>query len=72
MEKAKYEIDESLLKDYDQKYKDGITFLRRNDGTISQSKRVNVYVDGILTTLPEEMLNRLIDIGFYVVVGRKQ
>ena len=46
-------------------YKAGVTILTRSKPAAKSVRRVNVYVDGILTVMSEDALQRLLDIGFY-------
>jgi hypothetical protein len=66
--------DKAIVDRFNQEYSSDIVIAKRKDGSktpTSMSKKVNVYVDGLLQTMSEDALNRLIDMGFYVVVTRK-
>ena len=58
---------------FDEEYVAGVTIVKRKDSMSGppRPKMANVYIDGILVTMPEDALNRLIEIGFLLVVKRK-
>ena len=58
----------SELSDFAATYKAGVVVLRRPQPRRSSARKVNVYVDGVLTVMSEDALQRLIDIGFYIPV----
>jgi hypothetical protein len=63
--------DQALVNEYDKNYEPGVVIVKRVKPPVTMSKKVNVYVDGILQTMDEDRLNHLIDSGFYIVVTRK-
>lgn len=63
--------DQSLVEQFDSEYVPGVTILKRAESSSLRSKKVSVYVDGLLTTMDEAALDRLIDLGFYIVVTRR-
>lgn len=71
METKAYGVAEKLVHEYKENYSDGVTILSRKTPATARFKKVNVYVDGVLTSMSEDLLNHLIDIGFYIVVGRR-
>lgn len=56
---------------FDKEHTPGVVIVKRAKPLAAASRKVNVYVDGLLTTMDEETLQRLIDIGFYKVVARR-
>jgi hypothetical protein len=60
--------ERSELAEFAANYKSGVVVLRRAQPRRSTARKVNVYVDGLLTVMSEDALERLIDIGFYVPV----
>lgn len=62
---------ELLVAGYERQYVPGVTFVTRGSPPASASRKVGVYVDGLYTQIPEDMLERLIEIGFLVVVTRR-
>lgn len=62
---------EFMVTAYERQYVPGVTFIARTAPVASASRKVGVYVDGLYTQMPEDMLERLIEIGFVVVVSRK-
>lgn len=71
MKIEQYEVDCELLSEYEQKYNGGVSLIKRKEDLRATPKWVNVYVDGRLTGIPVDMFNRLIDSGFYILMGRK-
>jgi hypothetical protein len=65
---AKAKEDRAVLEEFASKYKGGVVVLRRSKPRAASTRKVNVYVDGLLTVMDEDLLQRLIDIGFYVPV----
>jgi hypothetical protein len=63
--------DQALVDEYEKNYEPGVVIVKRAKSPVAMSKKVNVYVDGILQTMDEDRLNHLIDSGFYIVVTRK-
>ena len=63
--------DKAIADRFDKEYVPGVTVVKRAKSAAMASRKVNVYVDGLLTTMDEDALNRLIDIGFYIVVTRR-
>jgi hypothetical protein len=63
--------DKALVEEYEGKYVPGVVFVKRSANAFSVSKKVNVYVDGLLVSMSEDTLNHLIEIGFYIVVTRR-
>lgn len=61
--------DKALVDKFNEDYVPGITFVKRTKSPTAAAriKRVNVYVDGVLTVWPEDLLDRLIEIGFVEV-----
>lgn len=62
--------DKALVDKFDEEFAPGVTIVKRAQPSIG-GKKVNVYVDGLLVTMGEDSLNRLIELGFYIVVARK-
>jgi hypothetical protein len=60
--------DATILDEFASQYKAGVVVLERATRPSKLAARVNVYVDGLLTVMSEDTLQRLIDIGFYRVV----
>ncbi len=63
--------DKSIVSRFDEDYVPGVTILARAFPAPFQSKRVRVYVDGILTTMNEGTLKLLIENGFFRVVSHR-
>jgi hypothetical protein len=57
--------ERSLLESFASEYTAGVTVLTRSEPVARSARRVNVYVDGLLTVMSEDALQRLLDIGFY-------
>ena len=55
----------SVLQDFASQYKAGVVVLTRPKGQARMARKVNVYVDGLLTVMSEDALQHLLDIGFY-------
>jgi hypothetical protein len=65
--------DEALVKRLDEDYVPAVIVAKRiRVPSGPRLRRINVYIDGILTAMPEDVLNHLIDIGFLVVVMRRE
>lgn len=60
--------DHEILEEFAHQYRAGVVVLRRAKPAPSAARKVNVYVDGLLTSMSEDALQRLIDIGFYIPV----
>jgi hypothetical protein len=60
--------DRTVLEDFAREYKGGVVVLRRKEKRATSARRVNVYVDGLLTVIDEDTLQRLMDIGWYIPV----
>lgn len=68
----KTEIEpKDLMDEYIQNYNQGITILSRTQALASKPKKVNIYIDGLLTSLPVDMFNRLVETGYYRVISRE-
>jgi hypothetical protein len=63
--------DKALVDKFDAEYVPGVTIVKRSEPSSVSARKVNVYVDGLLQTMDEATLDRLIEIGFYVVVTRR-
>jgi hypothetical protein len=57
--------ERSALQSFAAEYKAGVVVLTRPKPIGKSARRVNVYVDGLLTVMSEDTLQRLIDTGFY-------
>jgi hypothetical protein len=60
--------DKIVLNEFAATYRAGVVVLRRAQPRKATARKVNVYVDGLLTVMSEDALQRLIDIGFYIPV----
>jgi hypothetical protein len=66
--------DTAILKQFDSEYRDGVVIVRRAKPPAARAKRakkVNVYIDGVLTVMSEDILNHFIEVGFFVRVQRR-
>jgi hypothetical protein len=62
--------DEALVKKLNEDYVTGVTILKRiKPPGPTRPKRVTVYIDGLLTTMPEDILDSLIENRFVIVVA---
>ena len=62
--------EQAIVDRFDAEFAKGTVIVARQKPLRSASK-VNVYVDGLLVTMDEEMLQHLIDAGFFKVVARR-
>ena len=71
MDKYSSAEDQALVQEFDDAFAPGVVIVKRAKTPTAMSRKVNVYVDGLLQTMSEDVLNMMIDNGFYVVVKRK-
>lgn len=55
----------AVLNEFASQYKAGVVVLVRPKARSKAARKVNVYVDGLLTVMSEDALQHLLDIGFY-------
>lgn len=59
-----------IVRRFEKEYAQETVIVTRGKTGPEYPKRVPVYIDDFFTTMPEDMLRRLIEIGFFKVVGR--
>ncbi len=65
--------DQKIVDQFEKEYSSDIVIVKRarGSGPGVSARKVNVYVDGLLQTMSEDLLEQMIDNGFFVVVTRK-